>query len=318
MEVVRLSDGPIIRPDMDERLGTNVNGPSLIRVPDWLDDPLGRYYLYFAHHQGQFIRMAYANRIEGPYTVFSPGVLSIEDAPFSHHIASPDVHVDEAARKIVMHYHGCRPTGENPFPHGQLTCYAESADGLNFSSDTTYLAQPYLRTFYRGGWYYGLSGGFRRHFSRSRDRRRPFEVGPVLEIEGEDFTDFSTYDRDDPDARPVYRTRHVCFHLRGDDLDVYYSCVGDRPERIKRTTVDLSGDWEDWRGCEPTEALQSERDWEGANEPLVRSEGGSKHQPVHELRDPYVHEEDGRGYLFYSVAGEQGIGLAEVTDDGRD
>jgi hypothetical protein len=299
---------------MDARLGTNVNGPSLIRVPDWLEDPLGRYYLYFAHHQGQFIRMAYADRIEGPYTVFPPGVLSIEEAPFSHHIASPDVHVDDEAKQILMHYHGCAPTGENPFTHGQLTCYAESTDGLDFTSDTVYLAQPYLRTFFRGGWYYGFSGGFRRHFSRSRDRRSPFEVGPVLEIQGEDFTDFSTYDRDDPGAPPVYRMRHVCFHRRGDDLDIYYSCVGDRPERIKRTRVDLTAGWEEWRGCRPAEVLQSERDWEGVEEPLVRSEGGSKHEPVHELRDPYVHEENGRAYLFYSVAGEQGIGLAEVRE----
>ncbi|MFV1980611.1 MAG: hypothetical protein ACC655_05595, partial [Rhodothermia bacterium] len=39
----------------------NVNGPSVIRVPDWINSPLGRYYLYFAHHRGSFIRMAYAD-----------------------------------------------------------------------------------------------------------------------------------------------------------------------------------------------------------------------------------------------------------------
>jgi len=32
-------------------------------------------------------------------------------------------------------------------------------------------------------------------------------------------------------------------------------------------------------------------------------------------RDPFVYEEDGRVYLFYSVAGEQGIGLAEVVGE---
>ena len=49
MRVERFVDNPIIDPHMDGRMGGNINGPSLIRVPDWLADPLGRYYLYFAH-----------------------------------------------------------------------------------------------------------------------------------------------------------------------------------------------------------------------------------------------------------------------------
>ena len=45
--------GPIVTPDMlpgDD--GANINGPSLIKVPDWVSDRLGAYYLYFAHHTG--------------------------------------------------------------------------------------------------------------------------------------------------------------------------------------------------------------------------------------------------------------------------
>jgi hypothetical protein len=34
--------------------------------------------------------------------------------------------------------------------------------------------------------------------------------------------------------------------------------------------------------------------------------------PVHELRDPAIYEEDGRLYLLYSVAGEQGIAIARL------
>jgi hypothetical protein len=40
--IERLSTGPIIAPDMDARMGTNINGPSLIRTPDRLTNPLGR------------------------------------------------------------------------------------------------------------------------------------------------------------------------------------------------------------------------------------------------------------------------------------
>ena len=297
---------------MDTSLGTNVNGPSLIRVPDWIERPLGKYYLYFAHHQGKFIRMAYADHIRGPYTVYAPGVLSIEHTPFSRHIASPDVHVDDAARTIVMHYHGNGCTEANDLPHKQVTCYAASADGLHFASDRAYIANAYLRTFFHDGWHYGLSGGGERQVCRSRDLRSRFQYGPFLQIDGEEFTPLSTIQKDGPDGPTIYRVRHVCFHRRGQDLDIYYSNVGDVPERIKRTTIDLRKDWHEWRGSRFEEVLRPETDYEGVKEPLVRSLGGSKHHPVHELRDPFVFEEEGRAYLLYSVAGEQGIGLAEM------
>ena len=56
--VERLGSGPIITPEMDSRMGGNIQGPSLIKVPDWVENPLGKYYLYFADHRGTYIRMA--------------------------------------------------------------------------------------------------------------------------------------------------------------------------------------------------------------------------------------------------------------------
>ena len=39
-----LPGNPIIRPEMlPGRDGENINGPSLIRVPAWVKNPLGRY-----------------------------------------------------------------------------------------------------------------------------------------------------------------------------------------------------------------------------------------------------------------------------------
>jgi hypothetical protein len=38
----------------------------VIRVPDWVENPLGAYYLYFAHHKGDHIRLAYARDPAGP------------------------------------------------------------------------------------------------------------------------------------------------------------------------------------------------------------------------------------------------------------
>ena len=106
MEIHRFDGNPIIRPDQDDRMGTNINGPSLIRVPDWIEKPLGRYYLYFAHHEGTYIRLAFADRIEGPWTLHRPGVLELADSFFTGHIASPDIQVLAERREIRMYYHG--------------------------------------------------------------------------------------------------------------------------------------------------------------------------------------------------------------------
>ena len=77
VSIARLGDGPIIPPEMDSRMGGNIQGPSLIKVPDWVENPLGKYYLYFADHRGTYIRMAYSNEVAGPWTIHSPGSLKL-------------------------------------------------------------------------------------------------------------------------------------------------------------------------------------------------------------------------------------------------
>ena len=47
-----------------------------------MDNRLGDYYLYFAHHKGGHIRMAYADLPTGPWTLYEPGVVSLEDSGF--------------------------------------------------------------------------------------------------------------------------------------------------------------------------------------------------------------------------------------------
>jgi hypothetical protein len=53
----RLGDAPLVTVDSSHTLAGNVNGPSLIRLPAWIEHPLGRYYLYFADHKGKFLRL---------------------------------------------------------------------------------------------------------------------------------------------------------------------------------------------------------------------------------------------------------------------
>lgn len=305
MQAKRLSSNPIITPALHDSIGANLNGPSLLRVPDWLPNPLGRYYLYFAHHQGAFIRLAYADALEGPWTIHAPGALRLQETPCYHHIASPDLHIDEENRRILMYYHGptLRPeelvedplTREFPFLGGQRSLLAISEDGINFTSDSEILGPSYFRVFRypeTGGAVYAL--GMPGIFFRSRDGRTGFEMGPVL------------FDR---------AQRHTALLVRDDLLYVFYSRAGDCPERILCSTVDLRPDWRAWKASAPFSILRPQTDYEGGHLPLEPSQRGAIHQPARQLRDPAIYQEGDRIYLLYSVAGESAIALAELTFD---
>ena len=89
MTATRFLQNPLITVDSSPSLGGNVNGPTVIRVPDWVERPLGRYYMYFANHVGAFIRLAYADDITGPWRIHEPGVLHVRDTAFYR--PQPDV-----------------------------------------------------------------------------------------------------------------------------------------------------------------------------------------------------------------------------------
>ena len=311
MQVVRLSGKPIIRPHMDDRMGSNINGPSLLRVPDWIEEPLGRYYLYFADHKGAYIRLAFADDLAGPWHMHTPGTLALEASHFATerpdpgsvsegkrreaawtvepdhlrpHIASPDVHVDHDRREIRMYYHGMLDNGE------QRTRVAVSTNGIAFDARPEILGSSYFRVFRHREWHYALvmPGELR----RSRDGLTDFASGPVLFC---------------PEMR------HAAVRRAGDALDVFWSRVGDAPERILHSRVRIEGDWTTWREAgRPCAVLEPELAWEGATLSAEPSARGQIDTLVRQLRDPCVYEEDGRTYLLYSGGGESGIGIAEV------
>jgi hypothetical protein len=289
MRVTRLSCSPILSPDAptDARVGSNINGPSLIRVPEWIDRPLGRYYLYFAHHRGATIRLAYADDLAGPWTIYEPGTLRLADSYFVDHIASPDVHVDEERRVLRMYFHGLLPLEGNQ----QTTRVALSVDGLSFTAQPELLGAPYFRVFRWQGWHYAI--GMPGIVYRSRDGLHDFERGPTL------FTS---------------NMRHSALKLDGDRLSIFYTNAGDCPERILLSTIMLTPDWQAWSASEPVEVLRPELPYEGVEEPLEPSRRGYIMGPVQQLRDPEIFREGDRTYLLYAVAGEHGIGIAEFHD----
>jgi hypothetical protein len=176
--VERLPGNPILTPESHPSLGANLNGPSLIRAPGWLDRPLGRYYLYFAHHKGAFIRLAVVDSMEGPWRVHAPGAFHLSDSRFPTRVS-----------------------------------------------------------------------------------------------------------------------------------------VGDQPERILRSRITLRSEWTEWSVSEAREVLRPERSWEGAELPLAASVRGAALEPMRQLRDPGIFEEEGQTWLLYSVAGGSGIALARLESE---
>ncbi len=317
IRVERLLDQPIITPDLHPSIGVNVQGPSLIRVPDWAEEPLGQYYLYFADHKGLYIRLAYADDLLGPWNIHPSGSLQIAGSHFleappeltpeqqaeilarparpagmSHdpvteattpHIASPDVHVDDANRRIVMYFHGLDGVST------QVSRVALSSDGVHFEAQPERLGRTYMRAFGYGDYTYILS--MPGQFYRSLDPLGGLEEGPRL-------------------FNP--NMRHSALLRRGDTLYVFWTEVGEVPEHIKVSTIDLVGDWMSWEETPGLEVLRPEFDWEGADAPLEPSVRSTAYGHVNQLRDPAIYEEDGRVFLLYAVAGESGIAIAEV------
>lgn len=282
----RVGDGPSIDPGLDSRLGDNINGPSVIAAPSWIPDPIGRYWMYFSHHQGSGIRLAVADKLEGPWQIQSVSVIDMHQAGFVHHIASPDVHVFEERQQVRMYFHGCGHTGS---PH-QPTKAATSNDGRHFTVHHEILGSSYWRVFTHGHYYYTLEmpGVLRRSSNGLTD----FEEGPTLFDES---------------------MRHSAVHRQGDVLHVFFSRVGDQPESILWTWIDLTEDWTNWiLKCEPVTVLQPEMPWEGGDLEKLPSERGPAPGPVCQLRDPCIFHSNSKTFLFYTVAGESGVALARI------
>lgn len=321
----------------DKEEGSNIQGPSVIRVPDWIPparrpSPEARYYLYFAHHHGDYIRMAWAVQIEGPWHLYRSGadfnaghrgVLDIgggdtlkigNGITVKNHIASPDVHVDDDKKLIVMYFHG--PIRFRGKDIRQKTLVATSSFGLDFQADIkpVILGPAYFRVFHYKEQLYALSGGGQ--FHQAPDPASPWgspaktNSGKNLWISGS-----RPFEADLYVAGVSSRLRHVALHLYNETLLVFHTRIADSPERIVLSTVDLSnGELTGWDpSYPPQEVLKPELLWEGAMLTPSPSESGAAPDTVNQLRDPAIFlDADGSLYLFYAGGGESAIGVARL------
>ena len=289
VRATRLAQNPLITIRSSSSLGDNINNPTVIRVPSWIDKPLGRYYMYFAHHMGGFIRLAYADALAGPWTIYEPGVLPVRDTAFYRpqpdppenlenfytHVASPEIHIDEAGHRLVMWFHGwwtegrIWPVGEaaarawaRERGYAQATQSAVSHDGLHFGVKPSVTRTSYLRVFPFDGMFYGMDRlGL---LLRSGDPLGTFETG-------------ANVFRDTPYAA---RVRHVAILRRGDVLYTFFTAIGDTPERVLVSTIPLSGDWRNWKASPATQLLRPETPYECPTLAVEPSEGGDVKGPV--------------------------------------
>ena len=286
-------------------IGNNINGPSLIKAPNWLPNCLGRYYLYFGHHFGQNIRMAFSNNLTGPWNIYKGGVLHLKETPFTHerpnakqpqwateegvdglypHIASPDVHINTREKSLEMFFHGLDHDGE------QRSLHALSNDGLTWWVQSQRIKQTYLRVFRYKNIKYALGWGGQ---ILRQNSDGTFELGP-----------WSFGDKGH---------RHASALVQGDKLHVVWTRIGDAPEQILYSTIDISLPWRDWYATEGQVILKPKFDWEGANLPISNSTVGGLTKQEHALRDPFLFEQNEEIYMLYAGGGETCIGIAKLS-----
>ena len=147
----------------EKSLSSSIYWPWLIKVEGLIENPLGKYYLYYSTDHGQtagYISVAYSNYILGPFTdygrIYKYGNTETE---------TPSVMWDEYNKRFIMYVHCSGAyTGE-----AQTTYHITSTDGLVWSSTPTKtfdldktklfgnLHNGYFHPFRLGNQWYGYS-----------------------------------------------------------------------------------------------------------------------------------------------------------------
>lgn len=323
--------------------GNNINGPCMIRIPDWIPtnrraNSNARYYLYFGHHDGDYIRMAWSRNPTGPFTLYRAGASTGSRGVFDtnnrtidldedvqiprNHVASPNVHVDNDNRQIIMYFHAGEYRFEGRTINRQVTFVNTSDDGLSFrrrDTEPVIFGPSYMNVFEwdRDLYAFHNDGGP----VRARSFNNPWRPTNGY-YNGNNLPDL--WERRSGNlfqdalgvSRSTRRVRHTGTRVSGNNAQVFYSIRGDNPERIYVSNIRLSSNWNNWNVNAPgNELLRAVGGWEGGHLRSRASEGGAA-TGVNELRDPYPFQDrDGSLYLYYAGQGEDAIGVAAMESN---
>ena len=353
-DVIRLNRSqPIITrsmfPSNRRSDGDNINGPSLIRVPNFISrgnrvNRDANYYLYFAHHNGEYIRMAWAENVTGPYRLYDAGASVGDRGVFDdnrnridldnnvgiqdNHIASPDVHVDNDNNRIIMYFHagGYRFDGRNI--NSQRTFVNTSSRGAEFrrrDTEPVQLGDSYFRVFEDNNTLYAMDNrGIPRRARSFNNPWRPtngyYNGNTLPELWQRNNTDFyqNRIQSERGQSRSQRRLRHTGVRVAGREAQIFFTERGDSQEHIRLSRINLNvSSWNNWNPSYPgNEILRPVSGWEGGQFNRRNSEAGAAPENVNQLRDPDVFEDsDGSLYLLYAGGGEDGIGIAALRNN---
>jgi hypothetical protein len=336
--VTRLTDTPLVAAGMfapaalaglEPDALANINGPSVLRMPDWAAGKQAAFHMYFGHHKGKSLRLAYADRLEGPWAMHPDPIIPLADSLFEPedpapdptlpkpdwvralggdylyaHVASPDAHIDEANRRIVMYYHGLLRNGD------QQTRLATSADGLYFTPQAPLLGPPYFRATRLDG----PDGGmiylsmWEGRLGRMTSWQGPVELAPPIH----DGYHLPPHVSGRNPGQPGRQIRHGHIFAHDRRLHMTFSRIGDCPERCLHCEVVPADDWADWRFGPVSDLLHPAPGWEGGDLPIRLSIMGTAWERLHELRDPALFTDNGKVYMAYCGGAESGLGIARV------
>ena len=283
LEVERSPGNPLIAPDRDHP-GDGAQGHTVIRVPSWIKNPLGKYFMYYSKHGGNqsFVRLAYSDDLDGPWKIHKPDVVS------GGHLHQTDILLIPEERRMILYVHAGKTSWGGIFVH------FESSDGIQFKSLGPVEGGHQGRLFSWRNRLFSIS-----KFSSSSQSIRQYTTLKTMRVLKSDV---------------LGSGRHFGLSRQGRQLLIFYSMRGDTPERIKVSTMDLSLPPPLWQPSAAKEVLRPKYPYEGSEYKIGKSGGGGAHH-VHQVRDPFIFEENDSLYLFYSLMGEHGIGMARLTID---
>ena len=192
----------IIKKDMipDEIPSDNINGPVVFKRPIFY--PNGpKWIMYFAHHNGNGIRVAESDDLTKNWTVKNYTIIDINKIPGNGHIASPEVIIKENKLELFYHccYRGLQCTFKSITHNGIDWEYEKEIQGLFYFR---VINEEYAIAKYNndgGIWY-------------KKENDKFIEKGRLLP-----------------------RMRHCCYH----NNKLYWSEIGDMPEVIYRGDLNI-------------------------------------------------------------------------------
>ena len=246
-------------------------------MPDWVENPLGKYYLYFAHHKGSYIKMAYADSQGGDWKMYDGGILPLDKSGLVTKVGKKSdletlrkyntwsesialIEIGKAAQKSFekrkkINGKGSAPTTPhlaNPeviinektkkfhlYIHGVVEGSLQKSKVALSKDGINFDAQPEIISLP-----YLIVFPFRGEFYG-------MAMPGFLYRSKNGILDFEVRKRWLFDTN----VRYSGLHLKGNDLYIFYTQFGDQPEQILYTRMDMtSTDWNDWN-VEPARAL---------------------------------------------------------------